>query len=242
MKIFIPFLLIGFCFCTGSAKKGPVQKPLSGFSVVELFTSEGCSSCPPADRLLSTVATEFADSNVLMMAYHVDYWNRLGWEDQFSSTANTNRQNFYARIFNEGSIYTPQAVVNGSEEFVGSDRRKLLKAIHESSIHNRDFIIQAKDEAGQVTASLTGEILQSDESVLIALVQKRATTSVKGGENAGKELSHVNIVREFSILTGKNISAHFILAGQDKSNFFIAALIQNQKTGTISGYQTAKIN
>jgi hypothetical protein len=242
MKILIPFLLLGFCFCTGSAKKSPQQKPLSGFAVVELFTSEGCSSCPPADHLLATVKDEFADSNVLVMAYHVDYWDRLGWKDEFSSAASTGRQNFYARIFKEGSIYTPQAIVNGAKEFIGSDRNKLLDAIHQSSPDNKDFKVRVKVESGKVSASVNDAMMNENESVLIALIQKQATTSVKRGENAGKELSHVNIVRAFSILPDKNNSASFLLPGNDKTNFFVAALIQNQKTGTITGYKISAIN
>jgi hypothetical protein len=242
MKIFIPCLLFGFCFCTGSAKKSTLRKPLAGFAVVELFTSEGCSSCPPADRLLATVKDEFADSNVLVMAYHVDYWDRLGWQDEFSSAANTNRQNFYARIFKESSIYTPQAVVNGAQEFVGSDRNKMLNAIHQSSFNNRNFTIHIKADSGKVFASVDDAILNENESLLITLIQKQATTSVRRGENAGKELSHVNIVRAFSILSGKNKSANFSLPGSDKTNFFIAVLIQNQKTGVITSYKSSAIN
>jgi hypothetical protein len=242
MKIFIPFLLVGFCFCTGSANKSPAPKQRSGSAVIELFTSEGCSSCPPADRLLATVKHEFGDSNVLVMAYHVDYWDRLGWKDQFSSAANTDRQNFYARMFKETSIYTPQAVVNGATQFIGSDRDKILDAIHQSSVRSSDFKIQAKAEAGKVLVSVIDAVLQTHESIVIALVQKHGSTMVKRGENAGKELSHVNIVREFSILSSKDKTVSFLLPENYKANFFVAALIQNQQTGNISGYNSSAIN
>ena len=99
--------------------------------IVELFTSEGCSSCPAADALLqSLVDTQpIAGADVIGLGHHVDYWNELGWRDRFSSAASTNRQQRYGQVFNVDSIYTPQMVVDGREEFVGSDSRGARRAI-----------------------------------------------------------------------------------------------------------------
>ena len=103
------------------------QNP-KGFAVIELFTSEGCSSCPSADEAVTEIAKENAET-VFVIGFHVDYWNNLGWKDQFSDHGYSERQKQYASIFNLNSIYTPQVIVNGKKEFVGSDRGQLKKTI-----------------------------------------------------------------------------------------------------------------
>src|SRR5215471_13162766 len=95
-----------------------------GFAVVELFTSEGCSSCPPADNAVAKLLKEHS-SNVYVLGYHVDYWDNLGWRDIFSNASYTQIQKEYAKAFNLSSVYTPQIVVNGTEQFVGSNEAKL---------------------------------------------------------------------------------------------------------------------
>jgi hypothetical protein len=105
---------------------------LQGAVLIELFTSEGCSSCPPADRLLEKLAAENNDK-VYVLSFHVDYWNYIGWKDPFSQARFSQRQRNYARQFSLESIYTPQMVVNGVAEFVGSDEQKLRAAIAKNS-------------------------------------------------------------------------------------------------------------
>ena len=100
-----------------------------GFAVVELFTSEGCSSCPPADALVAKVQKESAGKPVYILAYHVDYWNRLGWKDAFSDAAYSARQKQYSHWIKGAEIYTPQAVINGRKEFVGSQEGTLRSTI-----------------------------------------------------------------------------------------------------------------
>lgn len=116
--------------------------------LVELFTSEGCSSCPPADTLLTRLATEktIGNAEVVTLAFHVDYWNRLGWTDRFSSAAFTERQNRYATAWKSDRIYTPQAVVDGRVEFVGTDATRALDAFA-AAIASR---LQAADPADRV--------------------------------------------------------------------------------------------
>src|SRR3569623_712974 len=94
------------------------------FTLFELFTSEGCSSCPAADKTLADIQHLYENKNVLILAYHVDYWNSLGWKDAFCTERNTQRQEYYAQIFKLNANYTPQVVVNGRKQFVGSDRSK----------------------------------------------------------------------------------------------------------------------
>ena len=236
IKLILSFLLLT---CTVADKKeAKVKNEMEGFAVIELFTSEGCSSCPPADKLLETIDKEYAGKNVLVLSYHVDYWNKLGWKDEFSNAENTARQNYYANHFRLNSIYTPQAVVNGTTEFVGSDRNKMTNTIEQSKKINKTITLSASVDNNKVMVDYKVNDQSGGESMLIALVQKQATTEVKRGENGGRKLHHINIVREFQLVKNKS-NIEFELPGE-KNNFFIVALLQNEGTGSIDGYsQTA---
>ena len=236
IKLILSFLLLT---CTVADKKeAKVKNEMEGFAVIELFTSEGCSSCPPADKLLETIDKEYAGKNVLVLSYHVDYWNKLGWKDEFSSAENTARQKYYANHFRLNSIYTPQAVVNGTTEFVGSDRNKMTNTIEQSKKINKTITLSASVDNNKVMVDYKVNDQSGGESMLIALVQKQATTEVKRGENGGRKLHHINIVREFQLVKNKS-NIEFELPGE-KNNFFIVALLQNEGTGSIDGYsQTA---
>src|SRR3954452_5453128 len=111
-------------FCFGFATRKPVLRKAASkgkaFAVIELFTSEGCSSCPPADELVSRLLSE-NKQNIYILSFHVDYWNRLGWKDSFSDPAFSARQKQYANYLSLDGVYTPQIVVNGEHQFVGSD-------------------------------------------------------------------------------------------------------------------------
>lgn len=236
IKLILSFLLLT---CTVADKKeAKVKNEMEGFAVIELFTSEGCSSCPSADKLLETIDKEYAGKNVLVLSYHVDYWNKLGWKDEFSNAENTARQNYYANHFRLNSIYTPQAVVNGTTEFVGSDRNKMTNTIEQSKKINKTITLSASVDNNKVMVDYKVNDQSGGESMLIALVQKQATTEVKRGENGGRKLHHINIVREFQLVKNKS-NIEFELPGE-KNNFFIVALLQNEGTGSIDGYsQTA---
>jgi hypothetical protein len=131
-----------------SEKERPVLSTRSstGFAVVELFTSEGCSSCPAADDAVAVVARDYPQ-NVFVLGFHVDYWNRLGWKDGYSSAAYTDRQGEYATAFSLNGIYTPQVVVNGKTEFVGSDKNKLDRAIKNELNENTTVTIELSASA-----------------------------------------------------------------------------------------------
>ena len=167
-------------------------------AVLELFTSEGCSSCPPADRLLPELVN--LDPDVIALSFHVDYWNRLGWKDPFSSSEFSDRQRQYGEQFHLASVYTPQLVLNGEYEMVGSNRAEAIstikKILKEKAIL-RISIEDVKKEGGklQVTCQVDGDLKKIN--LLAALVQKQAVTYVKAGENSGLKLSHSNVVRAF---------------------------------------------
>ena len=172
------------------------MKSKHGFAVVELFTSEGCSSCPPADRAIEELLKKNTD-NVYILSYHVDYWNNLGWKDAFSSPVFSARQQQYAAHFSSESVYTPQVIVNGANEFVGSDVGKLNAAVSNNLQKDKgsDISINTTKNGNDVT--VTYNINEPGVVLLnIALVEPEATSSVRRGENKGATLHHVNITRK----------------------------------------------
>lgn len=150
--------------------------------VVELFTSQGCSSCPPADRLLSELAQR---PDVIALGFHIDYWDGLGWKDPLSSPAATARQRDYARQFGRMQVYTPQLVVDGTEEAVGSDRAAVLTAVTQAK---RDAAAPVSfDDKGVTVGAGRG----NGKVLLVKFVRNR-TSRVTAGENAGRTLDDVN--------------------------------------------------
>jgi hypothetical protein len=190
--------------CFGFDAKKIKEKELmandNGFSVIELFTSEGCSSCPPADDLVAKILAE-KQKDVYILSYHVDYWNRLGWKDEFSKAAYSNRQRQYANHLSLNSVYTPQIIVNGAEEFVGSNETRLRNALLKSTTDNTSPIEINAIKTECKTVHVSYHLVDAKSVLLnIALVQPEAITMVKSGENAGRKLHHVNIVRELTTL------------------------------------------
>jgi hypothetical protein len=165
--------------------------------VVELFTSQGCSSCPPADELLATLADR---PEVLALAFHVDYWNRLGWTDPFSSAWATARQSAYATLMGSSQVYTPQAVVDGGRDVVGSDRAAMESAIAAArSDPSVPVALTASDEALQVAVDPTAP---TDAVLWLVGFDDRHETPVRRGENAGRTLVNRNVVRSLTRLEG----------------------------------------
>lgn len=177
------------------------------FAVVELFTSEGCSSCPPADKVLNSIAAETNESgkSVYALAFHVDYWDRLGWKDRFSSPTYTARQRSYAKAMGTRNVYTPQMIVNGSREFVGSDKRKATTAVAEALADTSPVHLEVTLNADKSTSQelVLAFNKNNPEAMLLnlALVESNLVTEVPRGENAGRTLQHDNVVRSFTTLT-----------------------------------------
>lgn len=167
-------------------------------TVLELFTSEGCSSCPAADRLATRLQQEYTDK-LIVLEFHVDYWDRLGWKDPFSKAAFSRRQRNYGDKFNLTSIYTPQAVINGKFEAVGSDEEKLTRLINHAVNKSSINLLEAKVTAVEnYTLHIKWEYGGPNNATInFALVQKQAVSNVNAGENRGRKLAHSNIVREF---------------------------------------------
>lgn len=176
-------LLAASCVALSAAATDPQRVPV----LVELFTSEGCSSCPPADRHL-----EQLDSQVIVLSEHVDYWDRLGWKDKFSSPAFTERQEVYARAFHLDSPYTPQMVVDGVAQFTGGDVRRAETEIQKALDRPKASIFLARSPTG-IQVEIEG--VPRDGDVWLALADNGASSKVTAGENKGRTLGHVAVVR-----------------------------------------------
>ena len=183
----------------------PASDPLRTPVLVELFTSEGCSSCPPADELLILLdAQQFvAEALVIPLSEHVEYWNSLGWRDPFSAPVFTARQREYADVLGAGLLYTPQMVVDGQTEFVGSDRNIARQAIARAAVAPKaEIALATTGGAGrnavsvEVTISGVARLGALGESDLwLAVTEEGLATDVRRGENANRRLPHAAVVR-----------------------------------------------
>ena len=169
--------------------------------LVELFTSEGCSSCPSADALLRQLnGTKSSEGQLIIgLSEHVTYWNNNGWSDPFSKTAFTDRQYAYGQKFHLDSVYTPQAVVNGREQLVGSDSDALYSAF-KSEAGSTPFqldIVSASPSGNRlnITYSISGQVPASGADIYAAVADDLKTSHVRNGENSGRNLSHVSVAR-----------------------------------------------
>jgi hypothetical protein len=252
IKIFIATISLAVVAISASAfTNSRNTKPDNGkgFAVIELFTSEGCSSCPPADALIARVEKESSDKPIYILAYHVDYWNRLGWKDAFSSPEYSARQNQYARWLKSSQIYTPQAIVNGHTEFVGSEEISLRNAIKsglEKPAKTQLTLGSIKVGNDKAIVQYHTEGATGNDALVIALVQKNATTKVERGENSGRTLAHVQIVSQFKTTPLKNGGSgteNFTLPhGFDPQKWELIGFVQNTSDGEITGAAKAEFS
>ena len=169
--------------------------------LVELFTSEGCSSCPPADRLLESL-----DPQAIVLSEHVDYWDSLGWRDPYSGHANTQRQEAYARGFGIAGPYTPQMVIDGVTEFVGNDARRATLEIERARSRQKTGVHLSRTAAG-VRVQIDPAAQAAD--VWLALADDSGTSQVAAGENKGRRLHHVAILRSLRKIAAVKRDAGF---------------------------------
>jgi hypothetical protein len=222
--------------------------------LVELFTSEGCSSCPPADKLLSKLAETGSLENALVipLSEHVDYWNSGGWKDRFSSSVFSNRQEDYARILH-ADVYTPQMVVDGEAQFVGSDPDMAATSIAAAGLKQKIKVNVSATLVGTRTVSvsiaigaLPGSEPSGSEAVYLAVTENHLNTQVQGGENEGHKLEHTAVVRTLQKLGTLGRQLEFTSSVRlDPSwktqDLSAVAFIQNQKTGQVRGVGAAGV-
>ena len=198
--------------------------------VVELFTSEGCSSCPPADALLGELAQR---QYVLPLSFHVDYWDYIGWKDKFADPIYTRRQYAYAEAQGSSMVYTPQMIVAGAIDVVGSDRKAVEQALKTAYTRNAMYRIHVvREEDGRVMAEFPDAPIGVPATVWLVTYRKSEQSHVKAGENAGRNLMTFNVVRSLQkvgMWTGKATEIELKLDQAARANSPDAcALIANQ--------------
>jgi hypothetical protein len=214
MGIPLAQLLVGLwlvLYPSEAAPKTPV--------LVELFTSEGCSSCPPADALLARFLREqpVADVEIIPLSLHVDYWDHQGWRDPFASKMFTSRQEAYAKIFGPDRLYTPQIVVDGRDELNGSDEAGVRRVVQTAAGRpHLPLRIDARARGSSVRLSIDLPAAPADAEpidVLVALTEDDLSSIVRRGENGGRTLSHAAVVRKLETL-GSLERETFVADGQ----------------------------
>ncbi len=202
--------------------------------VVELFTSQGCSSCPPADQLVLDLMRN--DPGVIVLGWHVDYWDYLGWKDEYSSPMFTARQAGYRDHWHLRSLYTPQIVVHGRAEMVGSNARKVYAAINEVRANMQMLQIDIANNGSVVNAAIAPlETNLPAAEILLIRVIPHAATDILRGENAGRTIEYVNIVTGVQRLAEWDSRAPIEVNGIDLSRGPYVLLIQARDFGPILG-------
>lgn len=242
IKLTSVLLLLTLAFSITAFGQSSTKKTAKkGFAVLELFTSEGCSSCPPADELMGKIQNEYKDKSVYVLSYHVDYWDDLGWKDIFSNADYTKRQYEYVRWLKKEPIYTPQLVINGKADYIGSQetivRGGIAKALSKQAVVSLDISAQQGKRWAVVNYKVSGN--SKSTRLVFALVQKSAKSTVKRGENEGKLLSHYQIVRnlifqKLAVDEKGSLNVYFP-KNFDSRNGEIIGFIQDNNTGTILG-------
>ncbi|HEX2597435.1 MAG TPA: DUF1223 domain-containing protein [Terriglobales bacterium] len=225
--------------------------------LIELFTSEGCSSCPPADTLLQKLDQQpIAGAELIVLSEHVDYWNHIGWKDPYSARLYSERQSAYGKRFGLDSVYTPQMVVDGMSEFVGGNT-SLANQAFETALHRPKLPVRLSSIS--VTSHLltghleTGSLDKSygtgDADVYLVLALNRAESRVSAGENAGHNLQHVSVVRRISkigaVKQGQALSQEVqvkVGPGEDSDNLRLIAFVQESQQGRVLGAAAVRVN
>jgi hypothetical protein len=244
-SIFLNIQEIGYPLHSPSPQSEP-------FAVVELFTSEGCSSCPPADKLLKELVSEAQENhqNIYGLGFHVSYWNQLGWKDKFSDESYTERQKKYAQTLPNTQVYTPQMIVNGINVFVGSNQKEAKKAIYQALSQKAEASIRLYGdlETASDLIQLKYDIQGAEAGLLlnVAIVEQELGSYVSKGENKGHLLHHENVVRSFKtiMLNGNGFGEVDLQLpeGIQLENVSIIAYLQHPDTFKILGATSLKMN
>jgi hypothetical protein len=225
--------------------------------LVELFTSEGCSSCPPADALLERLdrSQQVSGADLIVLSEHVDYWNDIGWKDPYSSHEYSERQSAYAAQFGLRSIYTPQMIVDGHFEFVGSDERRAKEVIANATKVMKTPVSVTSSLRDEKTAVLhieTGPLPSSSRAesagIFLAIADDSDESHVSRGENAGRTLMHVAVLRSLVRIAAVDKSAGFTrdmkldLSEKNPRNLRVAVIVQEADAGRVWGAGFARLS
>ncbi len=201
--------------------------------VVELFTSQGCSSCPPADDILRDFSSQ---DGVIVLGWHVDYWDYLGWKDEFSRSENTDRQKGYRDRWNLRTLYTPQAVINGQAQIVGSNQLKISMYVDQYQAEKSmlEIVVSASGNTADITVSALASRLPASDIFLVRIIPE-ATTNIRRGENAGKTISYVNVVQEMTWVGKWNGRSDVMVTTPIDSGSKYVVLVQAKDFGPVLG-------
>ena len=219
--------------------------------LVELFTSEGCSSCPPADRVLAQLEKDqpITNAEIVTLALHVDYWNGLGWKDEYSSAIFSRRQQLYSQALKLDSNYTPQMIVDGQKEFVGSDAGKAAKAISDA-LKTPKATIEIVPTEEKFKVKISNIPAHQNATVFLAVTEDNLASNIKGGENSGKKLEHTSVVRDlksFGMLVAEqsNLELESALPTQPnwkRDNLKLIVFVQENASRKIIGVNRIALN
>jgi len=254
MRFALICVITMFAIAAGTLMRGPKPaRPADSLTpvLVELFTSEGCSSCPPADKFLEKLDRQFVPgAEMIVLSEHVDYWNHIGWKDPYSSRIYSDRQSTYDNRFGLDSVYTPQMVVDGATEFVGSNialaDKAFAQALNMPKIPVRLSSVSlgpAQTVRARVeTEALSSSFRQQEAEVYVVLALNHAESHVSGGENGGRTLSHVAVVRDLVKVGPLKHDSAFsqdvqlkLESGLDTHNLRVIAFVQEPKQGRVLG-------
>ncbi|MGH1367281.1 MAG: DUF1223 domain-containing protein [Maritimibacter sp.] len=220
--------------CVGLAGSTAWAQDARPLVVLELFTSQGCNSCPPADEMLSELATR---EDVLPLALHVDYWDYIGWADKFARPQHTSRQKAYARAAHQGSIYTPQIVIGGTRHVVGFKPMKVMDALETERAALGDVMLSAQmSEAGTLSVAVEmapGATPQRPLTVDLVSYIPEETVRIKHGENAGKTIEYANIVSDWTSLKKWDGAAPLSFSAKVPTQDKLAVIVQETGAGRI---------
>lgn len=206
--------------------------------VVELFTSQGCSSCPPADAFLHKLAER---EDVIALALHVDYWDYIGWKDSFASPQYTERQYSYARASGRRNVYTPQMVINGQDHVVGARPMDVTDLIEMHQEKEPSITLSLTRDGGQIDIAATTETsFSAPLTVQLVRYNPDNKVEIKSGENAGRTISYANVVTDLSVVDEWDTAAPLSLSQTIEGDQPVVVLVQNQSTGVIEA--AAKAN
>ena len=257
MKVRLQQVVVTLCiaapalafYCFGQTESSQSREsPSKPGILVELFTSEGCSSCPPADEVLRQLDAQAGktSSQLVVLSEHVDYWDRTGWRDRFSSHEYTERQQEYTQRLHVPEPYTPEMVVDGRSEFTGNNTDRLQAALRDAAAHRKASLQISAQEINPTqlmvdltVGSLPGGSKRAD--LYLALADNQDQTQVKGGENSGRSLQHVAVLRSLQKVgkiesEGGQKQVKFRLPKSDSpGNFRLVAFVQESDNGPVLG-------
>ena len=259
MKKGVPLSVLGIVLAAGMSLLADAQNPASNSAanvpvLVELFTSEGCSSCPPADAFLQKLDLQpFAGAQIIVLSEHVDYWNHDGWTDPYSSHAFSQRQDAYSNRFQLKSVYTPQMIVDGDHEFVGNSSGEAQQVI-EKAVRAHTLSVRVSGvtlEGDRLRAHVDADALPARSGhadIVFVVALDHAESQVAKGENAGRRLTHVAVVRSLATVgrleSGKDFSKDVsvkVADHSDPANLRLIAFIQEPGPGRVLGATMARV-